>query len=718
MDMKLKSMINSKQLNQIKLFGLFAVYPTLFMSPALFSGDTLMVRKTTSDVGHYVWVAQQLNAMKFPWSQNMMIGAPTGVSFWSPAAIVNGAYWITLWVLTRLVSPMVSVNLLLLLGWILSGLSVYLLAKRLGANHGASLVAGIALQMLPWFREKLITHPLYVFWCVPVVVVILGLSFLKVPTYRNFIYLSVSLVFSFFIDLYWFWYSIDIVAVILLVNVTFLVRKMIAWRVWQSTTAFVTIFAFPLVVYLSYGVLQRRTSSEVTWERPLEIASAGFIDQFQGPLNRFITAPPEHLLFANDFLRNAGREDVVNYVGISIVALCMFSLIGFTKRIWNRELVTVWVVAVIFMLLTIPTSSKIVGINAGTIVDVLRQLNPGLRVFSRTGMVSQALLCALAGVGISKFSQRFERKAIVAFLLLFVIAIDLNPTSRRLPNNDYKSYENIREILNAETSSVTLELWPALDRFYFPRFYIDTAKSFTWTEQNNRNQEALLHASRGDEDFYKYLVNMGISHLLIPKSDGEVPAYWSKWARYGSIDLSLDSKYFELVASANGQVPGLLLKLKENVRAETCVVCKPYFVNWSNVRMGFAGMIWSAEHDSNSYVDGPNLSWVLAGERPTFQIVAQDEKLRFYEVTISMVAAFGPKAPPQVVTVTSNGVATSFDLVAGVQQDVKMLVKSGDVVEMESQMPCVVPELLEPGSGDLRELCFGVTDFTVKEVFL
>ena len=80
-----------------------SVYPVLFMFPALFSGNTIMVKKTTSDVGHYVWVAQQLNEMQFPWYRNMAIGAPNGVQFWSPASMVNGVYWVALWILTRLV---------------------------------------------------------------------------------------------------------------------------------------------------------------------------------------------------------------------------------------------------------------------------------------------------------------------------------------------------------------------------------------------------------------------------------------------------------------------------------------------------------------------------------------------------------------------------------------------------------------------------------------
>ena len=66
------------------------------MYPALFSSDTIMAKKTFSDVGHYVWVAQQLERMKFPWSHNFMINAPDGVAFWNPAAFVNGAYWMVL----------------------------------------------------------------------------------------------------------------------------------------------------------------------------------------------------------------------------------------------------------------------------------------------------------------------------------------------------------------------------------------------------------------------------------------------------------------------------------------------------------------------------------------------------------------------------------------------------------------------------------------------
>jgi hypothetical protein len=709
--------IESKRLNQIKTFGIFSAYPTLFMFPALFSGNTLMVRKTTSDVGHYVWVAQQLNEMKFPWSRNMLIGAPNGVPFWSPASIVNGLYWIVLWLLTRIVPPIVSVNLTLLIGWILSGVCAYALARKIGANYVGAIAAGISLQMLPWFREKLLAHPLYIFWCVPIIVLILAINFVKQPEFKNLVFLVFFLILSFFIDLYWFWYSVDVVAIVLIANIVYLGKNIARWPIWQRVVTCSTVTLFPLSVFLAYGALKRRTSTEVTWERPLEIASAKFIDQFQGSLLKFLTPPPEHLLIANNSLLNAGREDVVNYVGVSVVCLAAYSLFANLRKKPSREMASVWVVAIVFSLFTIPTSYGFFGLNFGGLVDALRVLNPGLRVFSRTGMIAQAALCVLAGLGVSKIIMRVKFKNIIGILLFLTLVIDLNPFARRLSNDDYKEYAAIRESLSQVEAPATLELWPALYRLYFPRYYINSEKSFTWGEYNDRSEEVMLHASRGVEDFYQYLNSRGITHVLIPHSASEEPAYWSKWGRYGSIDLKFDTKYFNVLATSEGEVPASLLELRQGVPAETCIQCSPYYVNWSGVHFGFAGMLWSAEQDSNSYLDGSDLSWVLAGENPSFQISSSNSGQRTYEVVISMVPAFGPQAHPQVVSISSSTQIDTYQLTAGMRTDVALFVKSGEPVVLKSYLPCVVPAVIEPGNTDLRELCYGVTNFTVKEIF-
>ncbi len=712
-----KMIIESKRLHQIKTLGIFSAYPILFMYPALFSSDTIMAKKTFSDVGHYVWVAQQLERMKFPWSHNFMINAPDGVAFWNPAAFVNGAYWMVLWVLTRITTPIVAINITLVAGWILSGVSAYIFAKRLGATYAGAVIAGVSLQMLPWFREKILAHPLYVFWFVPIFVLMFSIDLVRSVTFRNLAILAIALIGTFFVDLYWFWYSIDLVVIVIIVNIFHVIRQIRNWRYWQQAVAVLGSLSFPISVFFAYRLLQRQTRSDTTWERPLEIASAEFVDVFQGSLLRFVIPHPEHALFPNDFLLGVGREDAVNYVGILLLILGA-SIFAFVKRdLRRREILTVVVLVGFAAWFTVPTDSMILGINLGFPVDILRVVNPGARVFSRFGMIAQALLCILAGVTISKILTILRNRRLLMVAILILIALDLNPLSRQLSSAVFADYEGVRKELASDRQSVTLELWPDLNRLYFPRYVIDGAKAFTWSEYIDRSNETRLQASRGDLNFFGYLKSRGITHVLIPDGSVERDRYWAKWGKFGSIDLKFPEEYFKKIEFVNGLVPATLFRLANQNLMSFCIDCRSYSVSWSGVHPGFAGVIWSPDQDSNSYVDGPNISWVLAGERPAFQIVAQDGKLRFYEVVISIVAAFGPKAPPQVVTVTSSGVVISLDLVAGVKQDVKILVKSGDVVEMKSQMPCVVPELLEPGSGDLRELCFGVTDFTVKEIF-
>ena len=79
---------------------------------------------------------------------------------------------------------------------------------------------------------------------------------------------------------------------------------------------------------------------------------------------------------------------------------------------------SVWVVVIVFSLFTIPTGYKFIGVNLGGFVDVLRVLNPGLRVFSRTGMIAQAALCVLAGVGVTNLVIRVKYKRIFGTLLI------------------------------------------------------------------------------------------------------------------------------------------------------------------------------------------------------------------------------------------------------------------------------------------------------------
>ena len=83
----------------------------------------------------------------------------------------------------------------------------------------------------------------------------------------------------------------------------------------------------------------------------------------------------------------------------------------------------------------------------------------------------------------------------------------------------------------------------------------------------------------------------------------------------------------------------------------------------------------------------------------------------------SMAPAFGPQAYSQVMSVSSKTKIGTFQPTASKQTDVALIVNSGKSVERKSHLPGVVPAAIEPANPDQRKLCFGVTNFTVREIF-
>ena len=163
---------------RIALFTPLLIYPTWFMWPTLGWGSTTMIQQYSQlDTGGMVRTAQMLSRMPTPWSTNMMSGAPAGETFWSIPAISQGWQLLIQWLLVRVLPPTTAVNYWILLGWILSGLAIYLVSRQLGVSRSLSVVGGIAFEMLPWIREQVNTHTSYVFVCVPLFVSESGVIF-------------------------------------------------------------------------------------------------------------------------------------------------------------------------------------------------------------------------------------------------------------------------------------------------------------------------------------------------------------------------------------------------------------------------------------------------------------------------------------------------------------------------------------------------------------
>ena len=174
-----------KRLSGLRYF-LLCLYPTVFLGESLIPGSTgLLSSSNRSDIFGTVRQSQILDSMFWPWSKNLMENASSGLDFWNLPAMVQGVNWAAIWSLNRIVPPIQAVTWWIWIGWVLSGISVYILTKKIGATELGALSGAVCFEMLPWVREKAATHITYVFVCLPIILILLLIRFEEKPNKRR-----------------------------------------------------------------------------------------------------------------------------------------------------------------------------------------------------------------------------------------------------------------------------------------------------------------------------------------------------------------------------------------------------------------------------------------------------------------------------------------------------------------------------------------------------
>jgi hypothetical protein len=689
---------------------LLTVYPFWFMSPVLFSrNSSTLTSSIDSDINGAYASAQMLKKMTWPWSRNMMLNAPIGESFWSLTNLSQALNSILIWLFTRLMNPFAAVALFVIVGWVLTGIVVYLIARHLKVGKFAAICGGLFCEMLPWIRERALVHTSYVWLCVPLLVLYLALRFFSDPNRKSFFLLIAAAIATMFFDLYWFWLSFWAAIFMGAVWLTHLRPSIRAWRFsFKLLLAFAPIISFAVGVFV-YKSISLRMSESGSAFRPLLVSSLQEVNEYNGSLYRFIKPDYAHMFFPKAVGLVSPIDDV-NYAGIFIVMGAVFgSVLAFLQK--NRAVVSICLTAIFLTLLTLKTG------NVFGIVEAFRYLMPGVRRFSRAGMIVEGLLCVLAcyfvhQVLIRIYNRRLLSCVFALFLIVFVI-LDLNPTSRRYVQHDISNWNSIKSAISVSDRPVILELPPQFNLGYFPIHYLDlpqvrTLKDRDWFEKFR------LHASLGEEDFVSFLQSRGITHVIVAKSDYENRILHYKWGKASSVSIDLTDSRFVYAAESPGEVPSVLLKVQAISSDVHCINCKPYEIEWFSVRQDFY-TIGASDYNAANQID-PKFSWAYPSDNVKFQIVNSDKEKVEYETTIDFVPAFGVNAPPQVLSVSFGTEIYAVRLTAGVIARLTIVVPANELISIRPLLPCAVVSKVEPGNPDPRTLCFGISSVLIQQL--
>jgi len=420
------------------------------MLPVLHWGSSSRFGPDKSDMNASLNIVQWIDSMRFPFSRIAWFDSPNEASFWSVHRAFQGIQWLFLYLETRFMSPQLSINVFLLLGWVSTGFVSYLIARELKLGRTISLWVGCLVEMLPVLREKLGEHHSFVWISVPLLLVLFSLQFLRDINLRRFSNCLAAWISMLFFDPHWFYFSAPCVlmcGIILIytkwsILITYMFRNRLRMTLSICFTAIVTYLAVRKIFQLA------NLGSDSGIGRSYGVATTDWIDNYSGSILDYVM--PSARLAAQFGGFDPGRgSDNIFYGGIIAVILFLYALIS--RVVFANNQRRFLLIFTLFLMILPVGSVQVFNIDLPPLSYFVRFAMPGVRVFIRTSILGQALLVVIAGVGLAHLFTMVKRRKLLllAFALISAVSIiEMSPFSRREIYRGSEVFEEFRNVIN------------------------------------------------------------------------------------------------------------------------------------------------------------------------------------------------------------------------------------------------------------------------------
>jgi hypothetical protein len=320
-----------------------------------------------------------------------------------------------------------------------------------------------------------------------------------------------------------------------------------------------------------------------------------------------------------------------------------------------------------------------------------------------------------------------KKKLLVSFLTLVILVLFIDPFGATVGFQDIDSYRPMRDVLDKTKNSKVLYL-ASYDDYYNiePNFRLRNETSEGFAELGY--ESVLSAASLGDATFNSYLYQQGFTHVVVPLSTALRGRVIHKWGQLGSVSIILGEPFFEKVLESQGEFPVVLYKVLDDSKQNFQSKFQGYALVWDGVPKSFfelnnqiqeSGMY--AYTYTKSYLDGPDVSWVLQDDsgvtpNPRFVLKTPGDTTKKLLIEIKFAAAYGGKAPTQIIRVFTPISAQALVVKAGESATVTLVVNSNQEVAFDNILPCRAADTFAPDDHDPRVFCYGISEINVREL--
>lgn len=475
------------------------MWQVLIVSPNshLANPGPLPTASTVTDLDGAARLVYLLSDMPTPWSETHLISSPSGASIWRIQSLTQSVQIVSMWLLSQVFQPMFVVNLFVLMGWILTGVVVFLLARELGLSTTAAVIASLLVQTMPSMKFMAANFTSYVYVAVPLGCVLMFLRLRERRTARSLFLFLVTLSACVFFDPYWAFFVLLIA--VLLTTLT------LAGDIWtrkglqQIIQSLVALVVLGLMWTAGLAIAHRMGETDIG--RSVDKAShvdvrnsaltlSNLVSTKQmgvGPLLpiAFLVSVVHHLLFSKSKIRLTAAAS-----GLMMMASLRFFVVGTDYEI-------------------VPAS-------------LLRHVMPGVRFFDRAALIGVALgVILVIGSMEALVSAVQPNRRVTTISLCFLLFVPFSYPGLGIPKTT-KSYDDWSQIRNELAKSKDARVL-ALPFSRRGRDWIEQA-SFRAPLANDlvqlvQDSQTLLQLSRGPDAFATYVASLGVSHILVAEPD-------------------------------------------------------------------------------------------------------------------------------------------------------------------------------------------------------
>lgn len=569
---------------------IFFVMSWAFMGRSLTQCSTTVIGSVGGD--HLSGIIALMNNGTRPYGgHSVATNYPFGESLNQPQLATNATLMVPTWVLSKIVGPICSWNLMVLAGYMLSALSMYAFIMWLLKRRSVAIFAALAVAFTPYHYFKTHGHLSYIHSELFILIFWSFLALWKKPSRKLGMVFGALISLLFYTDGYFPLIGGSMVAAILTYALPVILiearrknkkfyddARFKSLVVGAVTTALLLVPI--LAVKLYYGNVIGSNLAAVRGGTLIGVKTYGsqFFDFFL-PSQTHPLEPIKSLVvdYRNTHIYSNNGEYHL-YLGFSVIILALYATIVLYRRkkksvneVWLSTTMKVSSLVFIFSLLlsSIPLI-HLFGLTIPMPSLIGAALTGYWRVYARLYLVINVAATTMAAIGLFLLMQHIRkptRKLVTVALICLFLVIEMLPINPFNRSDEY-SVNDANETyiwLGGKKDINSLAAYPLSGSLYTSSYFADQLvhKKPLLNSYTSRYPELLLHRSLtgfNDGQTLGALRTLGINHLLlyqIPDSADRrtEQLYGSFGARVVRVDPSVAKLKYVLVPGPGYSIP-------------------------------------------------------------------------------------------------------------------------------------------------------------------